>query len=469
MAAALALTAAGLAQAMAGTIVSGPADAVFSGVSIDSRTLQPGGLFFAIVGERLDGHRFVGAAHAAGAAGLVVSDASAGGGPWPAGLTVIGVDDTTRALQRLAKHIRRASGAQVVAITGSVGKTTTKEMTADLLGARFRVFRNHGNFNNHIGLPLSLVELRHRPEIAVVELGMNHAGEIRALVDLAEPDVRVWTLVAEVHSAFFPSIDAIADAKAEILEGATPSSLVVANAADPLVMARVAKTPARVMTFGIDVPADVGATDVRDDGLAGTRARVVTPDGQIEIAVPLLGRGHLANALAALAVGTHFGVALDVMAARVAAFTPATRRGEVWRLRDGLTLVDDSYNSNPRALQRTLEAIAAETGCRRRVAVLGEMLELGDQAPALHESCGRAAAQAGIALLVTVGGAPAAAMAAGAVAAGMPASAVLHVATSAEAAEAVMARLRAGDLLLVKGSRGIRTDLVVERVKAERA
>ena len=468
-AAALALTAAGLAQAMAGTILSGPADAVFSGVSIDSRTNQPGHLFFAIIGERLDGHRYSGAAHAAGATGIVVSDTSAGGGAWPSGLTVIGVDDTTRALQRVAKHIRRASGAQVVAITGSAGKTTTKEMTADLLGARFRVFRNHGNFNNHIGLPLSLVELRQRPEIAVVELGMNHAGEIRVLVDLAEPDVRVWTLVAEVHSAFFPSIEAIADAKAEILEGATSSSLVVANAADPLVMARVAKTPARVMTFGIDVPADVRATDVRDDGLAGTHARVVTPDGQTEITVPLIGRGHLANALAAIAVGTHYGVALDAMAARVAAFTPATRRGEVWRLRGGLTLVDDSYNSNPRALQRTLEAIAAEKGCARRVAVLGEMLELGDSASALHDACGRAAAQAGIALLITVGGAPAAAMAAGAMAAGMPAADVLHVATSAEAAEAVVPRLRGGDLLLVKGSRGIRTDLVVDRVKAERA
>jgi UDP-N-acetylmuramoyl-tripeptide--D-alanyl-D-alanine ligase len=465
MAAAIALTAAGLAQAMAGTILSGPVDVAFTGVSIDSRTILPGNLYFAIVGERLDGHQFVEAASEAGAAGVVVSNASGWSGAWPDHVTVIGVDDTTRALQRAAKHIRRASGARVVAITGSAGKTTTKEMTADLLGVQFRVFRNHGNFNNHIGLPLSLVGLRQRPEIAVVELGMNHAGEIRLLVDLAEPDVRVWTLVAEVHSAFFPSIDAIADAKAEILEGATSSTLVVANAADPLVMARVATTPARVLTFGIDVAADVRATDVRDDGLAGTRATVITPLGRIPIHVPLIGRGHLANALAAMAVAAHFGVPLDAMAARVEAFSPAARRGEVWRL-NGITLVDDSYNSNPRALQRTLEGIAAETGCGRRVAVLGEMLELGDQASALHEACGRAAAQAGLACLITVGGAPAEAMAAGAVAAGMPASDVLHVATSAEAADAILSQLKPGDLLLVKGSRGIRTDLVVDRVKA---
>lgn len=467
-AAAIALTAAGLSQAMAGTILSGPADADFTGVSIDSRTIQPGNLFFAIIGERLDGHQYVQAAHAAGAAGLVVSNPSGWPGRWPDDLTVIGVDDTTRALQRTAKYVRRASGATVVAITGSAGKTTTKEMTAELLDGQFRVFRNHGNFNNHIGLPLSLIELRHRPDIAVVELGMNHAGEIRTLVDLAEPDVRVWTLVAEVHAAFFPSIEAIADAKAEILEGASPSTLVVANAGDPLVMARVAQSPARVITFGIDVAADVCATNVRDEGLAGTRALVTTSQGQVEIRVPLIGRGHLANALAAMAVASHFGVPLDAMAARVAAFSPASRRGEVWRLPGGITLVDDSYNSNPRALERTLEGIAAETGFARRLAVLGEMLELGEQAAALHEACGRAAAKAGMACLITVGGAPAAAMAAGAVAAGMAAAEVIHVATSEEAAVLILPRLREGDLLLVKGSRGIRTDVVVERVKAER-
>jgi UDP-N-acetylmuramoyl-tripeptide--D-alanyl-D-alanine ligase len=468
-AAAVALTAAGLSPAMAGTILSGPVDAGFTGVSIDSRTVQPGNLFFAIAGERLDGHRYAQAAHAAGAAGLVVSDPSGWPGRWPGDLTVIGVEDTTRALQLAAKFVRRASGATVVAVTGSAGKTTTKEMTAELLDGRFRVFRNHGNFNNHIGLPLSLIELRHGPDIAVVELGMNHAGEIRTLVDLADPDVRVWTLVADVHAAFFPSIEAIADAKAEILDGASPSTVVVANAGDPLVMARVAQTPARVITFGIDVAADVRATRVRDEGVAGTRALVTTPEGQVEIRVPLLGRGHLANALAAMAVASHFGVPLETMAVRLAACSPAARRGEVWRLRGGITLVDDSYNSNPRALERTLEGIAAETGSARRLAVLGEMLELGERSAPLHEACGRTAAHAGLACLITVGGAPAAAMAAGAVAAGMPAADVIHLATSAEAAEWILPRLREGDLLLVKGSRGIRTDVVADRVKAERS
>jgi UDP-N-acetylmuramoyl-tripeptide--D-alanyl-D-alanine ligase len=459
------LTAAQAASAMAGLLVTGPAAAPLGGFSIDTRTLRPGEVYLAIIGQRLDGHRFVADALRAGAAGLVVSDPSCVPPALDPAVVVVQVDDTTRALQRLAKHVRRASRAQVVAITGSTGKTTTKELAADLLAARYRVFRNHGNFNNHIGLPLSLLELRHGPEIAVVELGMNHAGEIRVLVDLAEPDVRVWTLVAEVHSAFFPSLDAIADAKAEILDGATPQSLVVANAADPLVMARVASAPARVRTFGIGVPADVSASRVVDRGLGGTRADVTTPWGAAAVDVPLLGRGHLANALAAIAVAGEYGVPVDTMAERLAAAKPASRRGEVWRLRSGVTLVDDSYNSNPRALQRTLEAVAAERQCLRRVAVLGEMLELGDDAVALHEACGRAAARAGLAKLVTVGGAPAAAMANAAVDAGMPASAVLHVATSAEAADAVLPMLREGDLVLVKGSRGVRTDIVADRLK----
>jgi UDP-N-acetylmuramoyl-tripeptide--D-alanyl-D-alanine ligase len=464
-AAAVLLTAAQAAGAMAGALVAGPGSAAIDAVSIDTRTLRPGEVYIAIIGERLDGHRFVREALQAGAAGLVVSDPSSVPPGLDPAIVVVRVDDTTRALQRLAQHIRRASGARVVAITGSAGKTTTKEITAELLEARYRVFRNRGNFNNHIGLPLSLLELRHRPEIAVVELGMNHAGEIRVLVDLAEPDVRVWTLVAEVHSAFFASLDAIADAKAEILEGATPRSLVVANAADPLVMARVASTPARVITFGIDVPADVAASGVIDRGLAGTRATVRTPSGTAVVDVPLLGRGHLANALAAMAVAGDCGVAIDVMIERLAAVRPAARRGEVWRLASGVTLVDDSYNSNPRALQRTLEAVAAERECSRRLAVLGEMLELGGQAVALHEACGRAAARAGLTRLVTVGGAPALAMADAAVAAGMPGSAVRHVETSDAAADALVPELRPGDVVLVKGSRGVRTDIVADRIK----
>ncbi|MDP7338105.1 MAG: UDP-N-acetylmuramoyl-tripeptide--D-alanyl-D-alanine ligase, partial [Vicinamibacterales bacterium] len=218
-----------LARVVDGRVVAGALGMPLDGFSIDSRSLDPGDLFVAIRGDRFDGHAFVADAVARGACGALVSDAAALGASGGVGVVV---GDTLLALQALGQHIRRASNARVVAITGSAGKTTTKELTAAVLGARYRVFRNRGNLNNHIGLPLSLLALRTRPEMAVVELGMNGPGEIRRLVEIAEPELRVWTNVAEVHAEFFPSIEAIADAKAEILEGASPDTVVVANAAD---------------------------------------------------------------------------------------------------------------------------------------------------------------------------------------------------------------------------------------------
>ena len=454
-----------VADACRGALISGSANTPCNAFSIDSRTLNTGDLFFAITGDRFDGHRFAAAALDAGARGVVVSDLSAMP-VRPAEAAVILVSDTTRALQDLARFVRRASGSTVVAVTGSAGKTTTKEVLSTLLAARFDVFRSEGNFNNHIGLPLSLLRLCDGPDIAVVELGMNHAGEIRVLTAIAEPDVRVWTLVAEVHQAFFPSIEAIADAKAEMLESATPETLVVANAADARVMSRVRRCPARVVTFGIDVDADISASEVVNHGVAGTTAMVTAMGARVPIVVPLIGRGHLANVLAAAAVALEFGVPMGEITERVGRLVPAARRGEVRRLRDGVTVVDDSYNSNPRALERMLEAVASAQPAGRRVAVLGEMLELGDASLPLHRDCGRAAARAGLGALVTVGGDAARALGAAAIEAGMPASAVTHAPTSDEAAGQVDHVIRAGDLVLVKGSRGIRTDVVVDRIVA---
>jgi len=356
-----------------------------------------------------------------------------------------------------------------VAITGSAGKTTTKEVAAEFLAARYRVFRNQGNLNNHIGLPLSLFELRTKPDVAVVELGMNHPGEIRTLVGIAEPDVRVWTNVGDAHLGFFASADAIADAKAEILEQAGPNDTLIANANDPRITARIGAFAGRVMTFGIEVDADVQAVDVTTRGLEGTGARVRTPAGELRIDTPLLGLGNLANVLAAAAVAVHFEVPLAEIARRAAALKPPYHRGELLRLPGGITLIDDSYNSSPSALKRALETVAAATGSARKAAVLGEMLELGAHSERLHEECGRAAATAGLDFLITVGGAPAQTMGRAAVSAGMPSHAVLHVGTSDEAAELALGRFRPGDLVLVKGSRGIGTDVVVDRLKAEYA
>ena len=468
------LGAAWVADAMGGSIVAGDRESSFTGVSIDTRSLTPGELFVAIRGERFDGADFAAAAIQAGAAGIVLPrgrasvvaqpSRTAEGERLPA--IVIEVEDTTSALQALAHAVRIESGAKVVAITGSAGKTTTKEVTAEFLASRYRVIRNRGNFNNHIGLPLSLIDLRARPDIAVVELGMNHAGEISTLVRIAEPDVRVWTNVAEAHVGFFASVDAIADAKAEILERSNRSTLLVANADDERIVARISRFAGRTLTFGIDRDADVRATSVVDRGVEGTSAHITTPRGSFDVTTPLVGRANLANVLAATAVALEFGVPPSEMADRAARLRPSSHRGEIVRLANGVTVIDDSYNANPTATRKALEVLVAGQASRR-IAVLGEMLELGDQATPLHEEVGRAAAGCGVDVLLVIGGPSAAAMAAAAKAAGLSADRVRHFTTSDEAAAAALTMVGPGDLVLVKGSRGVRTDRIVEQLKAE--
>jgi UDP-N-acetylmuramoyl-tripeptide--D-alanyl-D-alanine ligase len=461
----LVLTAAKVAKGAAARLRQGPPDLVVHGFTTDSRRVGPGQLFIALRGDRFEGAAFAAASLAAGACGVLVPrEASVGA---PAGAVVLEAEDTLLALQRLGQFVRRASGARVVAITGSAGKTSTKEATASFLGARYTVYRNAGNLNNHIGLPLSLLELTARPDIAVVELGMNHAGEISRLVELAEPDVRVWTNVGDAHIGHFASIDAIADAKAEVLERAQAATRLVANADDARVMARIGKFPGITTTFGLQSGADVRATRVEDRGVSGTAARVETPAGTVDLEVQLPGRGPLMNVLAATAVAIGFDVPLDAIAERSSALTAAARRGEVVRLARGITLVDDSYNSSPAALARTLEAMRAERGARRRVAVLGEMRELGAFSDRLHADSGRRAAEAGIDLLVAVGGTPARSLAEAAIAAGIPATEVHYFPTSEEAAAVIGVLLSAGDVVLVKGSRGTRTDIVADRIREE--
>lgn len=462
---AVVLTAGMVANATGGHVVAGAETEVFHGVSTDSRTIEPGALFVALKGDRFDGHAFVADALARGAAGLLVSDAIT----VTRDSVVIEVQDTLAALQRLGHEIRRRSGARVIAITGSAGKTSTKEITAELLATEYDVYRNRGNLNNHIGLPLSLTELVHGQQIAVVELGMNHAGEIRTLVAIAEPDVRVWTNVGDAHIGFFGSREAIAAAKAEILEQATKETLVVANADDPLVMAHVSRFPGRRTTFGEAAGADVRATNVVDRGFDGTRADVVTASTSLELDVPLPGRAQLSNVLAAVAVALEFQVPVSKIEERVDGLAAVARRGAVTRLASGVRLVDDSYNASPAAMAAALTTLAMTKTSGRRVAVLGEMLELGDHARALHESAGRTAASSGVNELVVIGGPAADGLAEGAASAGFARARIHRFADSASAADAVARLVAPGDVVLVKGSRGTRTDLVADRLKKEEA
>jgi UDP-N-acetylmuramoyl-tripeptide--D-alanyl-D-alanine ligase len=470
---ALRLTLRWVAEAVGGGLRRGDPQREIGNVVIDTRVLKPGDFFVALRGARYDGHQFVAEAFEKGASGAIVergwavsaASADADQVKVPSmGQDLIEVGDTTTALQDLARGVRRASGTRVVAITGSAGKTTTKEAVAELLPKRFRVARNKGNLNNHIGLPLSLLQLRDRPDVAVMELGMNHAGEISTLVAIAEPETRVWTNVGDAHIGFFPSADAIADAKAEILERANPDHLLVCNADDPRISARVGGFAGRTVTFGTSSSATVRAVDVEMLGVDGMRARVVTPAGERQIQTPLVGRGNLSNLLAATAVALEFGSSLDEIAATAPNLRAADRRGVVLRLRDGVVLIDDSYNSSPRALARALETVTSDAGSLRKVAVVGEMLELGTHALDLHREAGRLAAAAGLGLLFAVGGAPARALAEAAIEAGMPASAVTYVEQSELAAGQIVEAIRPGDLVLVKGSRGTRTDIVADRI-----
>ncbi len=460
--AAFALTAGMVAQATGGRLLSGPAEQAFGSVSIDSRTLPAGALFVAIKGDRFDGHAFVKDALGHGASGLLVSAPVDRAGD----AAVIEVADTIAALQHLGHVVRRRSGAKVVAITGSAGKTTTKEIAAQLIATEHSVVRNVGNLNNHIGLPLSLLELRHGASVAVMELGMNHAGEIRTLVGIAEPEVRVWLNVGDAHIGHFGSREAIASAKAEILDDAGPATIVVANADDPLVMRYAAGSAGRLVTFGEDRRATVRAARLDSRGFEGTAATVETPSGSIALTIPLAGRGHVMNVLAAMAVALEFGVAPEAIAPTIAAFQPVARRGTMTALANGASLVNDSYNASPSAVRSMLEALGATPVAGRRIAVLGEMLELGEAAYALHEACGRAAVASHVDELVAIGGPAAGGYVDGAVAAGLPRQRLHRFVDSASAADAVAALVRAGDFVLVKGSRGIRTDVVADRLLA---
>jgi len=467
----LRLTVGWLAAAVAGRIVSGDPEQVVGNVVTDSRSLQAGDLFVALKGPRFDGHTFVEQAFEKGAIGAIVEvgpkAANVEADPQLRQPAIVEVGDTTVALQDLAHAVREAADTKVIAITGSAGKTTTKDTIADFLSASYRVVKNRGNLNNHIGLPLSLLQLRDHPDVAVMELGMNHAGEISTLVAIADPDVRVWTNVGDAHLGFFESPDAIADAKGEILERAEPHDVLVCNADDPYVMARARRFAGRIVTFGEAEGASIRATAIEDRGIDGMRARVTTPHGEGTLETPLLGRGNLSNVLAATAVALDFGIPLDTVADRASRLRASDRRGAVHRLRGGVTLVDDSYNSSPTALKRALDVIAKEGRAARRVAVVGEMLELGAYAGDMHRESGRVAASAGLAALFAVGGAPARELADAAVAAGMDASAVGYFEKSDAAAPAIAAAIRAGDVVLVKGSRGTRTDLIADRIAEE--
>jgi UDP-N-acetylmuramoyl-tripeptide--D-alanyl-D-alanine ligase len=426
------------------------------GYSIDSRTIGACDLFFAVKGERLDGHDFVAAALADGAVAAVVSNA------WliPSNvdeaklLRVAECDDCVlHALQQLAHAVRREWDGRVIGVTGSAGKTTTKEAIAQVLSARFRVLKSAGNLNNAFGLPLQLLKLEREHEVAVIEMGMNHAGEIAALAKVAEPNWAVVSNVAPVHVEFFPDgLEGIASAKYELVESLPADGIAVLNADDFYVREFGRDMGGRAILYGLGSEAQVRAEDIEEAGVEGVHFKVIASGESAPVKLKLLGRHNVLNALAAIAVGLESGIPLNECAAAIAGLQPADKRGEVlsWR---GATLINDSYNSNPRALDAMVDALMSMPGTRH-IVIAGEMLELGSNAFALHEACGQRMAERGVSTIIGVRGF-ALALVNGAQRAGGNA---IFLETPEEAGEWMRSNLREGDVVLLKASRGVRLE-----------
>jgi len=426
------------------------ADVALAGVSIDSRAVGPGDLFVALAGERHDGHDFLDDVGRAGAAAALVAAAWAGAHEAPTPALV--VEDPLGALQCLARAHRRRFQVPVVAVTGSSGKTTTKEMVAAALSARYHVHRTPGNLNNHIGVPLTLLGLRGEYGAAVVEMGMNHRGEIALLSRLARPDVSIITNIGRAHIGLLGSLEEVARAKLEIVEGMTGGVLVLPSG-EPLLAARPEGLPVR--TFGRDPDSEVRIISSRPSGLG---RMVLELDGFPPIPLSAAGAGNAENAAAAAAAALSLGLTPEEIARGLATFRPLPGRLSV-RERAGIVFIEDHYNANPDSFRVALEVLLSAPARGRRIAVVGEMLELGDHAEAAHEEVGRAAAGADAIVAV---GSRAGRVAAGARAAGRPAVAVFTEADNAAAARVLRRLARAGDVVLVKGSRGARLEEVID-------
>ena len=438
-----------------------------AGVSIDSRAVGRGQLFIAIRGPRHDGHGFVAAALQAGAEAAVVASERVSSYPAEIRGRLIGASDTLAALQELAQAVRCGWGRRIAAVTGSVGKTTTKEILAALLGAKFRVLKSEGNLNNEYGLPLTLLRLEPEDKAAVVELGMSHRGELRRLAEIAEPEVGVVTRVAPVHLEFFASVDEIALAKRELIEGlAGPEPVAVLNADDPRVALFAEVARGRVLTFGFGARSDFRAEKIQDHGAAGSQFDLIARGERSRLLLALPGRHSIENALAALAAASVWDIGPGEAADVLRNIKVGEMRGRLLEFAAGFAVINDSYNSNPVALAAMTGLLCHTGSYRRRILAAGEMLELGSDSASLHREAGRSAAAQGLDCIVAVQG-HAAEIVNGAIGAGMPASRALFFGDSLAAAEFLADFVRQGDLLLVKGSRGVRMERIVEALRAK--
>jgi len=430
--------------------------------SIDTRTLKPGDVYFALVGANHDAHRFVPEAMQKGAKVVVISRGRAG--DFPGEAAILRVADTTRALQDLACWVRHQQEVKVLGITGSSGKTTTKEMAAAIMEDSMPTLKSTGNLNNTYGLPLCLLNLESEQRAAVLEMGMSYPGELTVLAGIADPDVGVLINVHPVHLEHFPSVSAIADAKGELFRGMRDDAVAVYNADDPEATRVALPFRGRKIAFGFAAGSQVRATDPRPTESGGTAFEIVLEEESLPVEIRFPGQHHVANALAAAAGSWACGARGPAIQSGLSRVRPLPMRGALLKFSGEVRVLDETYNSNPKAMERTLETLSI-LPARRKVVVSGDMLELGPDGLPAHERLGKQVAGAGAALFVAVG--PLSRLAAeSATAAGL--REVRHFEDSSAAAEFVAPALADGDLVLVKGSRGMKMERIVDGIRASR-
>ena len=425
----------------------------FSGVSTDSRTLKPGNLFIALKGENFDAHDFLLRAVENGAAGVLISNREA---YLPDKVTAIATNDTLKSLQDLAAFHRRRFSIPVIAITGSNGKTTTKDMIGAVLAGKLNVLKTQANYNNEIGLPLTLLNLTAAHQAAVVEMGMRGRGEISLLAKVALPTVGVITNVGETHIELLGSIENIAAAKAELIEGLAPDGLAVLNYDIPLVRAMKAKTSARTVFYGLTDGADISAREISSNQQE-TSFTCVWPKGEFSVTVPAIGRHNVYNSLAAVAVGLELGLDPVEISSGLKSFIPSAMRLHIEK-KGEYTIINDAYNASPLSMAAAIETLDAVAGYRK-VAVLGDMLELGEFAEEAHRRVGRKLAEEDVQVVITVGRL-ASFIAAAALEEGV--GVTVSCQNHEEAQEALRKLMRAGDIILIKGSRGMKMEKILD-------
>ena len=447
---------------MNGNIVQGSPSMTFHKFNIDSRMIESGELFFALIAKR-NGHDFIPLAYKKGASGAVISQQTPS---FDKSFALIRVKDTLLSLQQLANKVLLAQEAKVVGITGSIGKTTTKEFAAALLSQSFNVLKSEGNYNNQIGLPLTLLNLTEQHEITILEMGMNHAGEIKLLTQIAPPDVAVITNINPVHLEFFDSIEDIALAKKEIIDGMKKNGTVILNADDSHIKEITKHWKGNKIRYGLSERCDIRAQNIRKTGMKGMIFDLVYGKHKANIGLPFFCESYLYNFLAAVSVAYSFNLPCENIIAQAKLLKALPMRGVLIRLEKNIHLIDDTYNSNPAALQQALESLSA-LPAKRKIAVLGDMLELGDKEINFHFQAGKQVSEEKWDVLITVG--PLSQhMAQGAISSGMNKKQIFSYENTQKATQKIASHIEEGDLVLIKGSRGMKTEKIVEKLMTAR-